>query len=184
MRFDIQKQKKLNLKLLKFCKEGNVEQVKYLLTSSTLRVHANINCFNDSPLKYACQNGHLELVKYLLTSLELKKYANIYADNSSAIKSACRNGHLSIIHYLLTSKDLTNRVDVHSYKDAVFFTSLFSGRIEVLKYLIFDFNISLNPYIADYLNNRSNPFIEMVKKMFLIRSFNRDLEYELNSDKI
>lgn len=68
-------QQHLNLKLLKFCKEGNIEAVE-----QALKEGAEINTtddFGDTPLHWASLGGHLAIVTFLL-----EKNAEINVKNS------------------------------------------------------------------------------------------------------
>jgi hypothetical protein len=84
--------------LFSLCEEGDLESVKYVLTSKELEYHANIGGFDNAALSNACENGHLDIVKYLLTSTDLKENANINAHSgrSSILSAACRGGYLFI----------------------------------------------------------------------------------------
>lgn len=59
---------------------GHLDIVQYLLTSNSLKEHADIHYNDDTALLNCCKNGHLILVKYLLESPELKEHANIHVE--------------------------------------------------------------------------------------------------------
>lgn len=101
--------------LHKAAKNGHLEIVKYLLTSTTLKENINIHSGNGEALKEACENGHLDIVKYLLTSLELKDHADIYANNNSAFRMACEKQQIEIIEYLLTDSSLKQRFNLEEH---------------------------------------------------------------------
>lgn len=69
-------QKDLDKEFVEACKYGNLEIVKYLLTSPELKKHANLYASDDSGFKNACHNGHLDIIEYIITSDELKDYPN------------------------------------------------------------------------------------------------------------
>lgn len=104
---------KLNEELLIASQSGNLELVKYLLTSPNLEQKANIytlDYFNKSPLMLACQYGHLELVIYLLTSPDLKEKSNINSENFKGWNSlvvACDEGYFNIAKFLIVDMNMT-----------------------------------------------------------------------------
>ncbi len=93
--------KELNNALEAVCVSGDLNEVKYLLTSSDLKSHANPTIHSNSPLFMACREGHLHIVKYLLSSSELKKHADIYSDHNRCFKTICAFGRLDIAEYLI-----------------------------------------------------------------------------------
>ena len=85
-------QKELNNQFIDACAQGQLEIIKYLLTSAELTEHADIHAENDLGFRSACLEGRLELVKYLLTSPDLKEHADIHADNDYGFRWACARG--------------------------------------------------------------------------------------------
>jgi ankyrin repeat protein len=92
---------KLNEGLLDACAHGNLDKVKYVLTSSELDYHADIHYKKDSPLNLAVFSRQLEIVKYLLTSNDLKEHANIHADTDNAFMVAAYYNHTDIVNYFI-----------------------------------------------------------------------------------
>jgi hypothetical protein len=85
-------QDKLNGELIKACQFGELDKVKYLLTSEKLSQHADISCRDNNPLTMASLGGHIKVIDYLLFSPELKKHPDIHADKDI------------LFHYLLDAK--------------------------------------------------------------------------------
>ena len=82
---------------------GNLNIIKYLLTSDELSTHSTLLYEKDTicALGYACEYNQLEIVKYLLTSSELKKPSNVHhIDDYPFITSVVR-GNLDVIKYLI-----------------------------------------------------------------------------------
>lgn len=106
---------KLSKKFLDACRSGNLEMVKYLLTSNNLENKPNINYTNEydkSALILACRYGNIRVVEYLLTSLELKEHSNLYYKNKNdwnALMYAFDCQNFEIIKYLLI--DMNMKVD-------------------------------------------------------------------------
>ncbi len=95
-------QEQLNEVLLEACKNGDLEMVRYVLTSPELTIHADIHADKDYAFQWACHNGHLEVVKYLLTSHELTDHAIIQTDNYLAFRCAGQQCCWNVIRYLLS----------------------------------------------------------------------------------
>jgi ankyrin repeat protein len=96
-RFHNLSQDKLNSRFLDACENGDIELVKYLLLSSDLERHANIDTGYNLGFRTACVNGHLEIVKYLLEQPILCKNMII----ESGFEYACINGKLEVVKHLL-----------------------------------------------------------------------------------
>jgi ankyrin repeat protein len=136
------KEDELNSEFLDACSSGNLEVVKYVLTSSELKYHADINCESGLSLYNACEAGHLEIVKFLLTGKNLsQKYdmgfdSNMDEDERDApFRVACSNGHFPIIKYLLTSPELEQHYPLENKNDSAISDASYAGRIDVIKYL-------------------------------------------------
>lgn len=171
-------QEKLNDKLAYSCRDGLIENVKYLLTSKELDIHAEINHNMCYPLKFACSNNRLDIVKYLLTSPELKEKADIHADNDGALNFACANKDTQeIINYLLCSPDLKENANFEIRKESHFSNALKFKNLYLLKLYIFDFNIEQSKEIKKMLKKTPNPEVE---NLFKLRDLNKKLTIEWN----
>jgi ankyrin repeat protein len=134
-------QERLYEELMLACRTGDLDEVKYLLTSPELDEHATINIYNykdiSSPLTEACWNGHLEVVKYLLTSPELKEKADIHFKDDQALNFACYQGHLDVVKYLLTSSDLTEHAKLNDRENQKPLLNACDGEyLDIVKYLM------------------------------------------------
>lgn len=123
---------KIDSRFIVACQKGEIENIKYCLTSPKLKKHANINVLKDDGFRYACYFGHLDVVKYLLSSQDLKVHANIDARDNSGLFVACSEGHLNIIRYLLF--DINLKID--SALDIKFKTELDHEKYEIFKDLL------------------------------------------------
>ena len=70
-------QEELNDEFIDACRDGNLNIVKYLLTSAELTEHVDIHAENDSGFSWACDRGHLEVVKYLIIDMNIEKTTHI-----------------------------------------------------------------------------------------------------------
>ncbi len=111
--------KQLNNQFEYACQNGHLDIVKYLLTSSELKEHANIHTEEDSGLKLACSNGHLNIVEYLLTSPELNEHADMNSYNDYVFLRAFKNNHLELVQYLIFDRNIkkTKAIDSHFEKN-------------------------------------------------------------------
>lgn len=103
--------------LIKACEGGSIEVVRYLLTSSELTDHANINTRDEMPLCTAYKNDHLELIHYLLTSPELIKHANVYNEDNNIFNKAIQDSNIKIIDYLIFDYKIKKNHKIEYYID-------------------------------------------------------------------
>ena len=159
---------------------GNLEIVRYLLTSTDLKEHSNIRANHGYAFNLACRYGHLDVVKYLTASPELNKHVNIFEANNYALQLACQHNQVEIVRYLLTSNELNNHPDILDKSHSSFQLASINNSFDVIKYLIFDYNIENNDYIKMIRDRYYNSEVE---KMFELRKTHDDLKQELNNHK-
>jgi hypothetical protein len=99
------------------CDKGQIEVVKYLLTSDELVEKSNINVENDYPFTVACMRGDFELVKYLCSSPELKKHSNINSNNQhgNGILIAYEDNHMDIVRVLVFDMNINKTKCIEDY---------------------------------------------------------------------
>jgi hypothetical protein len=107
----------LNVALFTSCRCGNLEEVKYLLTSSELDFHANPQSYSHAGFNLACSEGHLEVVQYLLTSPELKLHANIHANEHDYVHTpfvhAVKQPH--VLYYFILELNIERKIYIDEY---------------------------------------------------------------------
>ena len=59
-------QKQLDKEFINVCSKGNLDKIKYLLTSPDLKEHADIHAQENEGLLYACMNEKTHLIDYLV----------------------------------------------------------------------------------------------------------------------
>lgn len=131
-KFKNSNENELNVALMTSCRCGNLEEVKYILTSPELEIHANPQSFNHAGFNLACSQGYLEVVQYMLTSPDLKVHANIHANEQDYI-------HTPFVHAM----NAANR-----------------NQLDIIHYFVFDLNIEKTKYIEEYLKYFPNSYIE------------------------
>lgn len=113
LKFKNKNEQELNEALLISCRCGNLEEVKFLLTSNDLNIHASPRSFDHAGLSMACSGGHLEVVKYLLTSSELKQHADLHANENDYIHTpfvnAASTNQLNILYYFILELNIEKR---------------------------------------------------------------------------
>ncbi len=150
LQFQSYDQEQLNDAFIDACRNGDLEIIRYLLTSSELKEHADIHINDDDGFHWACASGYLEIVRYLLTSPELKEHVDIHSENDGGFRWACEKGHLDIVRYLLTSSELTEHSDIHAYNDCGFQWACERGHLEVVRYLL------TSPELNDHADIHTN----------------------------
>jgi hypothetical protein len=130
----------LNDYFIQACEDGELDKVKYLLTSPNLAENVSISYKSDQALRNACKHGHLDIVKYLLTSSDLSIHANLHHDHDTSFVLACYSGNLDLVKYLLTSEELSSHPNIHTiYMDSPDYALTLAcqkGYIEIVKYLV------------------------------------------------
>lgn len=132
--------------LVMACDSGQLEVVKYLLTSPDLKVHSQLD-MDDHALERACANGHLEVVKYLLTSPDLKEWANLNPNSNNAIYEAFKTGYFDVIKFILSDpvKDTLSQEEYERIAEWVFDLSWNTPNFTMLEYI-------LSNYSSDKIN--------------------------------
>ncbi len=162
LKLDFQRydQNQLNKAFIDACKDGDLDVVQYLLTSSELQEHADIHADDGGGIMLACRNGHLDIIRYLLTSPELKEPPNIQ-HLLTGIMLACINDNLTIVEYLFTSPDLHCYSETVAKKGVFFGWACDAGSLNVVKYLLNSLNLGKidiedikSGYVSACRNNR------------------------------
>lgn len=171
--------------LYEACKKGELEKVKYLLTSPELMFHADINKHEGDALICAVNNLHYNVIEYLVQSPELKEHICIHTQYDFAIIQACENGDAEMVKYLLTSPNLKEHSDIHTKgrhfgKDRPFLMAYICERMEVLQYLICDYNIPKTDRISHIMNDDPKEITSAIENMFKFRELHKELNSELS----
>ena len=169
-------QEQLRSYLMESTYSGNLEVVRYLLTSPYLEElhHTNSQVHNDVFLG-ACFNGQLTIVRYLLTSPELNKHVDIHAYNECALTHCYENTQLEVFKYLLTSPELKEHANIHTNNDFIFKNASSHKDFDLIKYLILDYKIKKTDTIERYLSQ--NTELHYIEKMFHMRDLDEKLKY-------
>ena len=103
----------LNWNLQQVCKSGDLDAVRYLLTSDKLPKKAEME--DDPGFTWACYYGHLPIVKYLLTSPELKKHVDIHLEDDYPFAACLKQKQLEILKYFIFDMNIrrTPNIDLH-----------------------------------------------------------------------
>lgn len=128
---------KINEGFFEGCKRGQLNVVRYLLTSKEITQHADIQSGYCRGLLQACTNGHLDIVEYLTTSDELDEKSELFFMNpeNNVLKLACKEGKQDIVYFLLTNELVRDKLDFHANKDKNF-ELLWVNKIENLDFVL------------------------------------------------
>lgn len=146
-------------KFLTACQDGNLEQVRYYLTSPELNILADINVTDNegwTGLMKAAFNEDIEIMNYLLTSDELSLHADIN--------------------------------QLHPLDFNTLMISCFYEKIKSISYLINDYDIEINKDTMNWLNGENaynkkySIVLDMIEKKEMSKSLNINLTQK-NSNK-
>lgn len=166
--------------LSRACEFGNLEIVRFLLTSELLIEKANIHIDEDKAFREACNAGHIEIVEYLACSPELKIHANIQTVNNWGFKYACAKDSVPVVDFLLESKKLKQNIDIHCNNDEGFKEAAWNKELKVVKYFIFEQYIEKTQDIKNYLKkNEGQHVFSEIERLFSMRDLKESLEKKL-----
>jgi ankyrin repeat protein len=158
------------------CKNGNLEEAKYLLLSKEIKHNADIHYGEDFGFRDACYEGHFHIVQYLLTSPELKELADIHAQGDLGLILACEKGRFDIVKYLLTSTELKENSNINPLGGGTpLGWACSSNHLDIVKYLL------TSPELKEHANlhaEEDEPFKWACRKQHLeiIQYFIFDLD--------
>lgn len=101
------------------CYNGNLDLVKFLLTSEDLKEKANIHAEGDSPLLHACKERKYDVLVFLLASEDLKEKADIHAQEDYVFELAVKNDDSDIVRFLLSSSLLKDKINLAKHVDLI-----------------------------------------------------------------
>jgi len=101
--------------LLKYCKNGDLDKLKILLSVNDNKKKVNIHSNNECAFKRACMYNNLDIVKYLISLAETHGKINIHANNDSAFVTAASLGHVDIMIYLVSLKDEYGGININKF---------------------------------------------------------------------
>lgn len=134
----------LNQTYLHACEKGDLELIKFILTSKDLKKHANPYIFNDGCLSIACKENYIEIVKYFLTTNDLERILNIHTDNEKPLQTACYKGNYEIAKYLLTSQELKEHANITNNNDEILIATCKGANVDLLDYLLTSSDLTNN----------------------------------------
>jgi len=181
-KYKIMSQDELNSSFLNACDDNNLELVSFLLTSSELKLHANIHYRDEMGLFCAINQENLQIIKYLLSSPDLKEHSDIHYKNDFSLQNSCYFGNLEIIKFLLSAPELKEHANFFANEGHFFKLCCEAQDLRILHYLIFDYNLEKTTSIEKYLNAYpSANFFNEVRNMFKTRDLKCDLEDKLDT---
>lgn len=144
------------------CRDGQLEVVKYVLTSDELKVRADPTSGDSFSLRFASAGTtktHFEIVKLLLTGSS--STLDIHVLHDYPLKAACQHGNLQTVIFLLTSPTLTEHADPYAmandgqYSDSLAFAASHHQQA-VVEWLINEYGFMSSPETIQYLERRGD----------------------------
>ena len=163
------------------CLAGDLEVVKYLLTTPETKNRMSLEKDCGIALIIAAQEGNIELIRYLLTSEELEYHPDINYGNSSPIIWACMKKQKEVIEYLLFSPELKINADININLDGIFGQLLSNDYTDILQKILSQQNVNKTEKIEIYLKMFPNEYVE---KLFEVKKFNHELSGMLREKSI
>lgn len=167
----------LNDALIYACHFGNIQYVKYFLTSAELVLHANVNGLNpliNDSLVESVQKNFPQLV--LINNYKISK----------PLENAFLQNHLHVVDYLLNSPELKEHADINAASYNIVKNAMKNGNSEIISSLIFDYNIEktqeINELLNNYVNYKYPDMVDEIREMFGKRQIKDDLNMELSNN--
>lgn len=102
----------LDRELINACQNGDIEIVKYILTSPDLNQNSNINTLSNNAVSFARLKDHFEVFAYLLSSPLFDK--NTY-DYSSDFNHCCRRNKTKFIDYFIFDYKIEKTDEINNF---------------------------------------------------------------------
>lgn len=96
--------------LISACYAGNLEAVKYLLTSPELNIRPDIHMKRDSPFYFSLFQKHLDVIEYLIFELNIEKTQNI-TDYLNSPDKEMDNAIINKAKFWFEKKDLNQSLN-------------------------------------------------------------------------
>jgi ankyrin repeat protein len=182
-------QEELNKSLCEACKFNDLDEVKYLLTSSELKEHADITNNDNAPLIIACMCGHTKIAEYLLTSPDLKKHADIHADNDSSLNYAIIYKYEKLTRYLLSSPKLKEHANIQANNNTAVKAACRTGNLRFVKYLTTSPKLKKHADPCDedntcFIDALSLGHIEVAKYLLTFNNIKNHPNFNFHKEKI
>lgn len=152
------------------CGSGELEIVKYLISSPEIKTHTDPNKYM-SGFKKACANNYVNIAQYFLEETDLLQELNasIYKEIFSNV---CNSNAVDILDYLFKNTYMAEHVDINQY----FIRSIDSENFEIVRYFIFEHGLEQNPTINEYIKDNKE-----IQNWFQNRDLKQDLDNELKT---
>lgn len=168
------------------CIQGDLNLVKYLLTSSELKQHADIHFEKDECVVLACKYGQLGVLQYLLTSSDLKTHPDVHAQKGAGFQWACTNGRLDIIKYFFFDPSISDNFNLEKHSYEAIIRAIHADANKIVEYILNE------PEITKHNFNYNKGFIleaacecgrlDILKYLVDLPHFNKDLDFHFKND--
>lgn len=123
--------RKINEAFITACQVGELEKIKYLLTSSELKENANFKYKQNLAFKVAFGQQHIDILQYFLASPEMRKSINVRRYSLGLLMASCDKKDTPLLEHILpiAIKTYTNAMTILIDKCCN------DGNLKIFKYL-------------------------------------------------
>jgi ankyrin repeat protein len=154
------------------CGSGELEIVKYFMSSPYIKVHTDPEKYVLG-FKKACANNYVNIAQYFLEDTDLLQ--SLVTENYKEIFSnACTCSCINILDYLLKNTYINEHVNMESH----FLKAVEHNNLEVVHYFIFEHGIKKTEKIEQHIKDNKE-----IQTLFNTRELKNELSNELGSFK-
>ena len=195
----------MEFKFIELCKQGNLNEIKFMLNSPNHYQHSynkkviispqttrylDIHAKDESGFVFACSNGHLNIVEYLINLYKTQPIygiINIHVNDDLPFRVACRKNHMNIIKYLINlyeENTYYGMIDIHIYNEDCFVTACGNNHRHTIKYLLNLHKKHIGYGMIDITANNGEGwrsitcYTRIVKFLLTLGTYKRMLEYD------
>jgi hypothetical protein len=150
------------------CGSGQLDIVKYLISSPEIKKHIDPNKY-VSGFKKACTNNYVNIAQFFLEDTDLLQELTP-ADYKDIFANVCYYNAVNALNYLLEN----TYIDEHADTTKHFIRAIDNKNIEMIQYFIFDYTIEKNSKIEEYIKDNTE-----IQNWFKSRDLKKDLDNEL-----
>jgi hypothetical protein len=167
----------LNKAFLECCKTGDLDGVRYMLTSTDVQIRPDFTYPDDRTghdgLSYAGVYGNLDIIKYLLFSPELKNNDYYAEPISTYLHFICHNEQFHVADFLVEKKIFD---PLKVFTEILFHENKFG---ELAHYLIINCDIPITPEVKKVIDCST-----FIAEIFEKRELNKELKSELQISEL
>lgn len=182
---------RVDLDLLTACSNGDIKEIKYLLTSPEIinaSIHDATRIGSEAPI-VACKSNNIEILKYLFFSPDIDNHASLYITNNEKQNLpiiALLQSKEETLMSLLTEEQFKNKfdlnfTDIHNLN--LFQYAVLNKRKLIIDTLVFDLNLEISEDLKNWLDGikEENKFHKDILTILQKRNLDNILHTKLTS---